>query len=191
MSKSRSEAKVCGQIDSFLSPAAKRVAVARDALAWLRAGALQAETGAYVTPTNEAPFFYLDDHRQMRDAVFGETTVCALGALFIAHIVRFDHCTVSEYITANGRSMSNFIEDKLKDTFDLLALGFIESAFERCDMTSSSYVTQKEIDAAVAFGKRYRKDRDRLEAILRNIVRNNGDFRFVRRSYRAVAQANS
>lgn len=193
MSKKRSKVKVCRQIDTFSSPAAKRVAVARDALAWLRAGALQAETGNYVKPFQELPIYTLDGHKQLRDVVFGETTVCALGALFIAHVVRFDDCTVAEY--AHSRlQQRNLIETKMKGTFEPKELELIESAFECGDLTYLSW-PKKTVDDAIAFGNRYRSARNRLVAILENIIANEGNFRppkkGVRQSSRAVAHAHT
>lgn len=145
---------------------AERVLIAKDALAWLRAGALRAMTGTYLDPLDPQAAARLfggeADPVQLRDVVLGPCHVCAVGALFIAAIVRNNNCTVGEFRTgATQRLLGRWFERK--------QVIEIETAFERFERFGGSR-------AAVCFGSRYPILWRRLEAILQNIIDHEGRF---------------
>ena len=149
-----------------MTPAEQRVAIAKDALAWIEAGALKPRTGAYVSPTHD---FNLGDFgKQLRDTVLGQCVTCALGAMFIAKAVRFDECPVTGVSTFFGSN----VRMRLAQHFEIKQIGLIEAAFECCP----SYSPLLDPAAAVRFGRKYRSDRNRLTAILCNIIANDGTF---------------
>jgi len=144
----------------------ERVVIAKDALAWIEAGALEPYSSVYVAPTRRLR--PEDNGKELRDVVLGECRVCALGAMFIAKAVRFDECKVDGVMTFFGQN----VRGHLSQYFEREQLGFIEAAFERC----GSFASTGDPSTAVAFGRKHRTDRARLIAILRNIIANNGTF---------------
>jgi hypothetical protein len=161
--------KACRTLESYGSIAERRVAVAKDALAWVRAGALRAESMTYVSPTNPL-YRYEPPDKQLRDTVFDTTSVCGLGALFVAHVVRFDRCTVGEFRNSFCCTR-DLIVQKLGDTFDPQTLLCVEHAFE-----CWAHGMSPDVKEAERFGARYSDKTERLVAILKSIIRNNGDF---------------
>ena len=144
----------------------KRVAVAKDAMAWVRARALEAGHW-YCTP--EQPPREYHNKQQLRDVVLGKCEVCAIGALFLANAVRFGNTTVLD--EWEGR-----YHEKLVGLFSEEQLSMIENAYERGESShysANSNATQR----AVQFGDQYVEDKDRLIAILKNIVVNGGTFK--------------
>lgn len=145
--------------------AKERVAIAKDALAWIKAGALIPETGVYlqpeITPSREdADTFY---NKQLRDIVLGNCKVCAKGAIFLAKAVRYNNVLVCQWMKADE------CDDNapLREHFSWEQLDDIEAAFEGwSDQKSNpkSYISK------------YPNDKDRLIAILNNIIKNKGTF---------------
>jgi hypothetical protein len=149
-----------------------RVKVAEDALSWLRAGALRATQGTYVNPssrrvTRSTILDRVGDkmETQMRDVVLGPCDVCAVGALLIASIVRYDSCTVDEFERLHPRVL-------LSRWFDDDQVRLMECAFETYNQ---GWLGSKSVQAQ-AFGLRFVLASKRLEAILQNVIDNGGDF---------------
>lgn len=149
------------------TPAEKRVMMAKHALLWLGEGALIAKTGVYVGPVN-IQWSYLKRDRpeilqeQARDVVLGPCLVCAKGALLVAKAVLFDAVTVEEMSTYAG-------DDLLENEFDPEQTDLIERAFEDKWPSFSSFEQYIWYD-------NYKDPRDRMVAILENIIRNKGTF---------------
>lgn len=158
------------------TPAEKRVAIAKDALAWIAAKALIPATGSYVSP-EEGPLrefdFYGDGGRvddQLRSVRLGVCNVCAIGALFIAKAVRFDKTTVGDLTSGRHR-------DSLTGFFSARQLSLIEIAFEGFSLNAKDEPTDEERGLAVEFwNSAGDSDRKRLVAILENIIANGGEF---------------
>jgi hypothetical protein len=151
-----------------MSPAEQRVAIARDALSWLKARALIAQKGFY-TKRLEAPTGPLKSNVQLREQTLGRCQVCGIGALFLAKAVRFNDVTGWDYLMGNPR-------DKLKRHFSLDQLDMIEVAFEQ---DVYSWIRAKDATAlnkAKTFAPREGDPGARLTAILKNIIANNGTF---------------
>ena len=95
--------------------------------------------------------------------------VCAIGALFIAHVLREDRC---RFNTDFGKSE---IVLQLANVFSASQLNLIEAAFE---CWHSPMRANPELVVATNFGLRHGTDpKDRLRAIMQNIVDNRGTFR--------------
>src|SRR5690242_5274654 len=90
-----------------MTKAEERVAIAKDALAWIKAGALKPRTGAYVWPSRRIEEH--DNGKQLRDVVLGECRTCALGAMFIAKAVRFDECVAEGAFTFIGDNIRHHL----------------------------------------------------------------------------------
>jgi hypothetical protein len=159
-----------------MTKAEQRVAIARDALEWLKAGALIAQGSTYgypvnrnLDPRNAAGSIRMDD--QLRDVEMGPCRVCGLGALFLAKAVRFDDVTVRDW--CNG---SRGVYEKLSQHFSRTQIAMIEVAFEE-NPSFSNTLTEADTRRALDFWKDSQIDyKGRLIAILRNIIQNGGEF---------------
>jgi hypothetical protein len=147
-----------------MTPAEKRVAMAKDALKWIEAGALVPTKGVYVNTIGldifhkaNGPDAFSEDgsRKQARDVVLGACIVCAKGALLVAKAVRFNNVTV--------RDLADYSDDQLTDYFTPVQIDFMELAFE--NRLEPWFTT-------------YRDDKDRLVAILQNVIRNKGEFKY-------------
>lgn len=141
--------------------AKERVAIAKDALAWLEAGALEA-SHYYVEP--EFTSFARDEQkRQLRDIVLGTCQVCALGAMFLAKAVRYDNVVVPDIFD------SILVYSKLAEHFDRQQLELIELTYEH-QYHMNAY------GRAAGFAETFPDGEPRLRAILENIIANHGTF---------------
>lgn len=144
--------------------AEKAVVLAQDVLAQLKAGKLQAVVGEYLDPK-----IYNACDRQRGESLqthllpLRNCQVCALGALFVAKVIRHNR------FTCDGEPDSHTLREAMAGYFTRQQLFDIETAFECCKMGTGRF-------AAKVFGRRYADDTDRLMAIMRNIIRNKGTF---------------
>lgn len=150
--------------------AQQRVAIAKDALKWIEAGALEPESGTYcqaqknpTTGSNNGSGG--GGGTQLRDVVLGKCHVCAIGALFLAKAVHYDKVTVRDFWSGN-------YWDTLKQHFSQAQLDLVEAFFEgwQDDLKYG-------IVGALAFRSRHQDDTERLTLILQNIINNRGTFR--------------
>jgi hypothetical protein len=122
---------------------------------------------------------------QIRDHDLAPCNACALGAMFYSYIQKENHVKVADLLDEPGSpllvgSYYSFREKLLKVfTEDQMAL--IENAFEQGQgglMDHEGKGRQWELTrlAAEIFGQRYYKDDERLKQIMRNIIRNDGQF---------------
>lgn len=173
-----------------LSPARKRVAIAKDALSQLGIR-LVAERGTYVQ--SEA-FTTVDTPPNTQlQKLFGkmqECTVCAKGALFVCAIDRANKLKIENLelprMLRGGSVATQDLENYLGRFFSVHQLDLIESAFEKIEMVENEFQTDDEadeVDEAVEFGELFyneltsaKDDENRLRAILENIIVNKGTF---------------
>ena len=142
-----------------------RVKVAHDVLAALAADEFTVGTGMYVS------------------AIASNCQVCALGAVFYAMAGREATEKIGKRPYAGD--MKGDMLARLVPTFTEQQVDLIEAAFERTAMMADSYAsddpdynyTSPEVTRAMNFGHRYDDPADRLAAIMRNIISNNGEFR--------------
>lgn len=166
------------------SDAEKRVMIAQDVLALLKVdknGQIVIQSGGYCTlqddyenhlDTNDLSVDHLDDI-----IVAGAgCSVCAKGALFLAHVFRFD----------NFRVTDSYIDDTefndLITYFDKFQWDLIEMAFEgniikdEYEEDEEDEEDDEEVKAALNFHIRYNTDTEILAGIMNNIIKNNGTF---------------
>jgi hypothetical protein len=91
--------------------------------------------------------------------------VCALGALFVAKVMRTDDCPF--HLESYGRDE---VSTKLVSLFSDEQMDLIESAYEL-------YGNQSEPGSAAAFGAKFKAGKPRLKAICQNIIENKGKFK--------------
>lgn len=98
--------------------------------------------------------------------------VCALGGLLFCKAVLYDE--VPALIVSMGHATRYSTVNALSDVFDTKTLDLVEAAFEQSRRFAEDY--QDEAVRAEVFGKQYEGDRERMRAIMENIVANNGEF---------------
>lgn len=143
-----------------LSPAKKRVAIAKDVLEWLRTKKLVARFGTYLSVFT-APVAPLPGDRIKEKATYkhdsevdvvngGSCHACALGSVFAAAAER----SCFKLSDQPGRAINRKAHDMLSPFFDVGQLNLIECAFERS--TSFHYpsaaITDDDREKAKAFG---------------------------------------
>lgn len=107
--------------------------------------------------------------------------VCGIGAVFIASVRRADKLKLKDFAPPDswGDDIDQQMRDYLDEWFDADQRELIERAFEKGEVGGdgdSKNVTQEDDEVAAAFGRKFRNADDRLEAIMRNIVDNDGEF---------------
>jgi hypothetical protein len=126
------------------------------------------------------------------DGISKGCRVCALGACFLSYIRLYNNVTLSELVGTFSNTVTegevfesdyHEISNELDHIFSQAQLCLIETAFELhcinddydCD-DADGYTVEAEADAAVAFGRKYDDPKVRLKAIMKNIIKNNGEF---------------
>jgi hypothetical protein len=112
--------------------------------------------------------------------------VCALGACLLSKVRLYDNVPVRAVIWTNygvrGYEIvdvsGSAVKNNLDDVFSRLQLAMIESAFEQRVMSPavSSSEESMRLQASVKFGLRYENARERLQAIMENIIDYDGTF---------------
>jgi hypothetical protein len=152
------------KMDEAARKAKERIAIAKDALEWVQAGALIPKCGTYVRP-EFYPYNVAHD-KQLRDVVLGKCKTCVRGALFLAKAVRYDNVIVSNF---DGRYAN---QSALEDHFETDQIYLIENYYEGrtihwVDTDSTNYFT---------FCHLHPDPSERMTLILQNIIDNNGTF---------------
>ena len=108
-------------------------------------------------------------------------SACALGSLFITKVDRFNKCE-SDPFMALSPSGDKF-NKQLLTLFSRVQLNMIESAFECTQMASYegddpySDFKSGQLERAARFGRKFGSANDRLIAIMKNIIKNDGIFK--------------
>jgi hypothetical protein len=171
----------------------KRVRIASDAIAQIKAKKLIPARDGYCNI-----YTIVNDDTQLNKAIKANKArceVCALGSLLIADVIKNNHLTIDE---ASNYGFDE-INSRLANIFDTKTLMILEFLFEDTsagalynliDQEIGSYsdikdeyyfasatFTDKEIDLYNYYSKSLPSDsEDRLLILLRNIVRNDGEF---------------
>ncbi len=178
----------------------KAVEIARDAIAQIYVGKLIPTTGSYVELADGDFDSWDDRHKDFRTLFQSDKNIkcntCAIGSLFIASVDKFNGCNLSQvegYIPSEN--------DYLDQYFDPLNLRLMEFVFEGGDDVASrisnifteglyDYLSYNQSEAynraweeysklnkyAEALSEKYPDDKDRLLYLLKNLIRNNGEF---------------
>lgn len=171
-----------------MTPAEKRVQIAKDALLSLKSGFLEGSGSfgsfrqqgvGYVEPPSD---------KDLKDYIVSQNNmvccVCGKSALLIAKVLRKNH--YKYYRTGHSFSAVSANICNYLDEFTLQQLNLIECAFEVTIFDWSGGNTKENLMAIEAY-KRY-SSRMRLELILKNIIRNKGEFVIPRRVVRKFNQ---
>lgn len=174
-----------------LSPADKRVAIAKDVLEQIKLKRLSALSGTYFNLSTD-----LDEDKSIQANLNKvECQACALGSMMFSHIKYNNECSVAEGEDIDSR----YIKGKLHNYFDESQLVLIETAFEQWkdnynfdDEANELYVGdgahsgdfltdldlgEEDLDRAGAYFDEYEfTDEERLVKIMKNIVKNKGTF---------------
>ena len=171
-----------------LSPTKRRIAIAEDVIAGLRARRLEATPGTYVSGNvmiqpdgkdqNFGDGIKSCELQEVLATQMKSCEVCAKGAMFIAAVEKFDKVKLVDIHVGDnplGRfSDDDSICDHLENYFSRAQLDLIEAAFEGDTMDIE--VETEECQIAMAYQYRYPDHADRMTAIMKNIVMNNGKF---------------
>ena len=165
-----------------LSKSQQRVAIAKDVLLQLRKKRFRSKLGSYVRIPNL--WGVEDNYRQANECILdGSATcqVCAKGALFMSHVMKTNHISL--------RDVDDIGEYKIKERLKMFSIGqldLIECAFEKRVIEDGDRILRDYNDinesytslskSAIQFGRKHKKA-DRLSAIMKNIIKNNGTFK--------------
>lgn len=187
------------KLDS-MTPAQKRVAIAKDVLKYLRAGKISAETKTLCDlPANvanvpekiaydderledgpQAKYFQQDAAKLFRKAKACE--VCAVGGLFYAALTRFNTVSLGDICTIGGgyddelEVVWRLAKGYLKRFFAEDQIELIEKTFENTYGLYSGNFDNEDHDVIASYLQSIDRD-DRLELVMENIVKNNGRFK--------------
>lgn len=153
-----------------------RVRIAKDVLELLKQRKFIVSPGIYLDTKMIVPKSWLKKATQVGKKLLTKPcTVCAMGALFVAEVVRNDKLNFAQLNNSNfieeGRPLTvgrAVMDDRLRRFFTERDLQDIEGYFEGWgyqDRTVNFWI------------KSYPDARQRLRAIMRNIIRNEGDFK--------------
>ena len=171
-----------------MTPQQKRVTIARDTIEQVEAKKFRPRRGHWLiigtwTGGRRGYFDPTPGEADARGAIELRSTTCAgcaMGGMFASLIRR------TNGVTVGATQLAGFgdIAYAMRDIFDKVQLRLIEAAFER-------RVNACDIDRAAAgrWGSKFDNEADRLLAIMRNIVRNKGEFVLPPSAYRRKGAA--
>jgi hypothetical protein len=164
--------------------AQKRVMIAQDVLAQLKAKRYVAESGCWVqanyNPASSlADIKYKDSVKELFAAQkIQSCNVCALGGLFMS-CTNLNNNTLLEELDDVSEDLGNLIDEeeklsnKLNKIFTTSQLKLIETYFEANGGYFRDYDEDERIEA---FYNKHPSDEKRLQLIMENIVKNEGTF---------------
>jgi hypothetical protein len=148
--------------------AQRRVAIAKDVIRSINAYGMRAACGDYLRSEHlkgSAAKEFEDCTRSDARKIQSNCTVCAVGALVLSKIAKFDDATWGDIVDIAIHSAS---PSTMQGSFSSLQLQCIEDAFE------------------LHWVKLFPLPEDRMLAIMQNIVDNKGDFKSHDRDYEIV-----
>lgn len=170
-----------------LTKAEKRVAIAQDVIAQIRAKKYVPETGAYVTFRNNCELEEDDSIQKNFDKV--SCNVCAIGSMFMSNVKFTNKFSMYEVNNMDGTEQA----DILKKYFNLKDLALIEFVFEDWNVDDYNYINDWDhtYNVGIAYGEKVSikeikrietaqrlfkgKDQtDRLLKVMKHIIKNNG-----------------
>lgn len=164
--------------------AQKRVMIAQDVLAQLKAKRYVAESGCWVQPNYNstatwADIKYTDSVQELFvEKKIESCNVCALGGLFMS-CTNFNNNTLLEDLDDVSEDLGALVEEeeklsnKLNKIFSTSQLKLIETYFEA---NGGYFRDYDEDDRIEAFYNKHPSDKKRLQLIMENIVENEGTF---------------
>jgi len=169
----------------------KRIDIAKDVIAQLAFGKYMPLQNSYAV-LSDVDALDLTAELQKELVKVQTCSVCALGALFISDVAKHDRCTVEEAgivdeRLAYGLTRTTCVEQqpvrkRLRELFSDRQLAMIEMAFEGWEVreiTKVESVVDPDFDAynkCLAFYHKYKTSTTRMRGIMRNIIKNDGEF---------------
>lgn len=158
-----------------LSKAFQKRRIVKDAIKQIELGIVTPNHGTYFNL--ELKFDTKNLQKILQQKQVDTCTACAKGALFAACVLNVNKVNTNQFI-----DIGTFQVKKLKQWFSVLELNMMETAFEKeviVDNTKELYDEDGDhtqlAEACIAFGKQYNKPKERLLAILYNVLEN-GSF---------------
>lgn len=176
------------------SPAEQRVLIAKDVIAQLKIGSFKPISGTffksrqmYMMGDNYFNYHVEEDNFSVQELVLSKKVndcqCCALGSIALSCTLFKNKVKVSEIdyeldpsYVIEGEWQSGNSKLQLDEIFSSEQLKLIEVAFERGKGYYSSY-SLIDGEAARRFGRAYSNHADRLIAIMKNIIKNKGEFK--------------
>lgn len=165
-----------------LTPAQKRVVIAKDVIARLNAKTFIAGNG-YLHRKDQK---HLVKETMSRETQFAEVvrdvtcTGCALAGMMVCLVDRADKLKIRDLPSArfDGSVINAVIDgDYMSKYFPARQLANIESAFERREMCGGNLTTSHVIGSLASIHFSSEDDPDkRMRKIMKNIIRNKGNF---------------
>jgi hypothetical protein len=178
--------------------AEKRVLIAKDVLAQIKAKRFAAAHGVWVDAANKplsaAPGYIhiaapIDDKFSETDSVrelfiagdIQRCRCCALGALFMSCTLYNNKTTVEDFVEEISWDFGEIVDNgqfknQLTSFFSRAQLKLIESVFESENGVFDVGTDDRKRDLVDAWSHKFRQPEDRLVAIMQNIIRNKGTF---------------
>jgi hypothetical protein len=152
-----------------------RVEIAKDVLAAIDLGVLLPKAhNAYVFLSYKPQRGEFDLRKAFGKKLIKDCEVCGIGALFIAKVGRLDAVKAGGAL-GNARFDGDYVREQLLTFFSTRQLALIECAFEYDD-GDHPRLTPDEVYNAVLFGVEHINERERMRAIMQNIIDNHGEF---------------
>lgn len=154
----------------------RAVEIARDVILQLKKDKIRPFRGMYIGGMKSMRYSDNDDFKEVfNSGKMRYCTVCALGALIISYVSINDELTVKEVSECRDKSK---IGEVLKGIFSSEQVSLIEKVFEH--WTDEDPYDRFEPSMIRIFYEKYSNVEKRLVAIMRNIIRNKGEFIFPR-----------
>ena len=164
-----------------LAPSQQRLKVIKDVITYLEEGKITARRGRYLVLRGYKKV--INDSDQLHELVEqAKCDACGIGSIFIAAVMLNNKLKISDLNGSYGSSAADGIKTEgvedwamrsyLATWFDGEQMNLIESAFEE----DNAYAAGTASQAAAEFGMSYNSDHERLLAICKNILANNGRF---------------
>ena len=160
-----------------MSKAAKRVQIAHDVLALIKARRFF-PAGVYLY--DHSGILYKNPNSQMSLLMKSATScdVCAVGAIFLGFANRMNNCTIKKYVRSHHSGI--FMKKYLLDYFSDQQIQMIETAFEQSIISVGgreySNLEWQQLAKSKYFAKRTKNPKNRMIKIMKNIIENNGTF---------------
>jgi hypothetical protein len=163
--------------------AANRVAIAKEAISLLDSGKVVPESGVWLDYPPSPDLFSDDDvaNKVPLFEVMGKfesCNACGLGSLFVSAVRNFGGVTCEDI---KGCIFLNYlttfeIVPVLERYFPKDTLALVDLAFEGCSELPLENIAYGKVALAGEYRKQYPEAIERLDAILANIVKNDGEF---------------
>lgn len=165
----------------------QRIAISKDVLKQLSIKTIKAKIGDYFEvydikePITKVPE-KMDDLLRIFKRTKNPCSVCAIGACFVGLVNMGNKIPVKGFLSTDkleGWEIGNtdIMREALRKVFPSVQISLLEMAFEKYYTLSDNEKPDEEsMKMAILFGEKYTTDKKRLIAIMKNIIKNKGEF---------------